>query len=253
MGSSSRASKPRNNLLLDGAGAGVLVTGAAGGIGEAVVARFVNAGARVFSTDLAFPDGACSTDCLAADLTDEGAVAGVVADAQRAMGRIDHVVHCAGAVGGGPLHELATRDWRRGIDINLTSAFLLARAVRAPLTVSSGALVLMSSPNGVHGGSALSGPAYAAAKAGVLNLTRYLAKEWAPLRIRVNCVIPGAVDTPMLARLSDDERATLIAATPLKRLTTADDVAGVCAFLCSSHARSITGAALSVTGGRLLP
>jgi NAD(P)-dependent dehydrogenase (short-subunit alcohol dehydrogenase family) len=110
----------------------------------------------------------------------------------------------------------------------------------------------MSSPNGVHGGTVLSGPAYAAAKAGVLNLTRYLAKEWAADGVRVNCVVPGTVDTPMLKRLDEAELKAIVNSIPLGRLTTPQDVASACAFLCSDHTRSMTGAVMNVSGGRLL-
>ncbi|MEZ6023770.1 MAG: SDR family oxidoreductase [Hyphomonadaceae bacterium] len=251
MRSSAATSKPPNNLLLDAAGRGALITGANGGIGRAVTALLAAAGARVVATDLRFDDDAPVGERIAADLSRAADAAALAAAATRA-GALHYVVHCAGLVGAGPLAEMKLDAWRAGIEANLTSAYLLARFTHGALAESQGALVLMSSPNGVHGGTILSGPAYAAAKAGVLNLTRYLAKEWAP-DVRVNCVVPGAVDTPMLARLSTTERQTLIDATPLKRLTTPEDVASACAFLCSEHARSITGAALNVTAGRMLP
>jgi len=189
---------------------------------------------------------------VSADLTDERSVAALFARPELDDG-LDFLVHAAGSVGQGPLAEMSYAAWSEGLAVNLDSAFLLARAALKALAKRRGSLVLISSPNGVHGGTTLSGPAYAAAKAGLLNLTRYLAKEWAAHGVRVNCVVPGAVDTPMLARLSQEDRDALIEATPLKRLTTAKDVAAACAFLCSTHARSITGATLNVTGGRLLP
>lgn len=252
MANSAAPSKPPNNLLFDGAGRRVLVTGAAGGIGMAAAALFTQCGARVFASDIGFAEAPA---CLhaSADLTCEADVERLIEAADHALGGIDCIVHCAGRVGRGPLAEMSLEAWNEGVAINLDSAMLLAKHGLAHLAHSQGALVLMSSPNGVHGGTILSGPAYAAAKAGVLNLTRYLAKEWAGQHVRVNCVIPGAVDTPMLARLSQDERDALIAATPLKRLTTPEDVAASCAFLCSQHSRAVTGAALNVTGGRMLP
>src|SRR5690606_38167773 len=139
-------------------------------------------------------------------------------------GRIDALVHAAGAVGAGPLADTALTDWERVIDANLTSAFLVARAGRDALDRSGGAMVLLGSSNGCNGGSALSGAAYAAAKAAIANLGRYLAKEWAP-RVRVNTVAPGPVRTPMLERLSKDQIAALEQAMPTGRLIEPDEVA----------------------------
>jgi NAD(P)-dependent dehydrogenase (short-subunit alcohol dehydrogenase family) len=113
-------------------------------------------------------------------------------------------------------------------------------------------MVLMSSSNAVNGGSAVSGAAYAVAKAGLLNLSRYLAKEWAPDLIRVNCIAPGPVATPMLDRLDAAAHAALIAAIPLKRYAEAAEIAAVTGFLCSAHAASMTGAVINVSGGLVL-
>lgn len=139
------------------------------------------------------------------------------------------------------------------LDVNLTSAFLVVRATHHLLGASgSGRLLLVSSTNGINGGSTLSGPAYAAAKAGVINLSRYLAREWSGDGIRVNCVAPGPVDTPMLARLDAATIDGLVAATPLGRLATAGDVAAVIRHLCSGAAGFLTGTVHNVSGGLLL-
>jgi NAD(P)-dependent dehydrogenase (short-subunit alcohol dehydrogenase family) len=249
---STSSASPLNNRLFDGDGRAVLVAGADGGVGRAVVTLLAACGASVLAVDLHGAEGhdgpVLRRRC---DLTDEAQVAALPALAQAAFGRLDHVVHCAGAVGRGPLAQMSLEAWREGLAVNLDSAFLLARACHEALVRARGSLVLMSSPNGVHGGTGLSGPAYAAAKAGVLNLSRYLAKEWAP-DVRVNCVVPGTVDTPMLRRLSADDLAAIVASIPLGRLTGAEDVAATVAFLCSDHARSMTGAVMNVSGGRLL-
>lgn len=233
-----------------------LVTGAAGGIGRAAVAALMREGFAVAAVDLALADLPCAFDApfeaISADVTDEAAVAGAVERCVQRFGGIDCVVHLAGTVGKGPLTEVSVTDWRRLLEVNLTSAFLLARAAHPHLRERRGTLLLVSSTNGLNGGSALSGPAYAVAKAGVLNLVRYLAKEWGAEGIRVNAVAPGPVDTPMLARLPEATREALRQSIPLGRLASADDVAGIVAFLCSPQAAYLTGAVLNVSGGLVL-
>ncbi len=110
-------------------------------------------------------------------------------------------------------------------------------------------MVLFSSVNGRHGGNRLSGPAYAVAKAGVIGLTRHLAKDQARRRVRVNCVAPGPVATPMIDRLADDEMAALRATIPLDRITSPVEIAETVGWLCSPGAASITGAVIDVNGG----
>jgi 3-oxoacyl-[acyl-carrier protein] reductase len=233
-----------------------LVTGAAGGIGRATVSALMREGFAVAAVDLALADLPCAFDApfeaISADVTDESAVAGAVERCVRRFGGIDCVVHLAGAVGRGPLVEVSAADWRRLLDVNLTSAFLLAKAVHPHLRDRRGTLLLVSSTNGLNGGSALSGPAYAVAKAGVLNLVRYLAKEWGAEGIRVNAVAPGPVDTPMLARLPEATREALREAIPLGRIADPADVAGVVSFLCSPQAEYLTGTVLNVSGGLVL-
>lgn len=238
----------------EGAGTSVVfVTGAAGGIGAALVERLHEARMRVYATDLrlaAVPCGAADFRMAPLDVTDEAAVGAAVADCVAQFGRLDHAVHLAGEAGSGPVETVSRAEWQRLLDLNLTSAFLLAKAVRVPLHESQGSLVLTSSINGLHGGSALSGPAYAAAKAGIVNLVRYLAKEWAPGRVRVNAVAPGPVDTPMIARFSAAERERIAAAVPLGRLGEPRDVAAAIAWLID--ARWVTGTVLNVSGGVVL-
>ena len=110
-------------------------------------------------------------------------------------------------------------------------------------------MVLLGSSNGISGGSALSGAAYAVAKAGVHNLTRYLAKEWAADGIRVNALAPGPIDTAMVARLDGATRSVLRRDVPLGRFGTADEVAAHVLFLCSRHAAWQTGTVTNLSGG----
>ena len=228
----------------------VFLTGSANGIGLALRSKLSALGAKVFAVDMAAQKGD-SAVTYKADLAREADVKNAVAACRRALGPIDNLLHVAGRIGRGPLTEMSLKAWREEIAVNLTSAFLLAREAYGDLRQTKGSVVFVSSPNGVHGGTTLSGPAYASAKAGLVNLTRYLAKEWAGDGIRVNCLVPGTVATPMLDRLSDEERESLIRSIPLGRLGTADEMADAVLFLAAS-APYMTGATLNVTGGRLM-
>ncbi len=231
------------------------VTGAAGGIGRCTVALLARGGFLVLATDrdTGGREGERNVEWSQLDVTDEHAVASAAAEFQRRHGKLDAVVHLAGRVGRGPLAGQSLDEWNEGLEVNLTSAFLVARAALPLLRAGHNAgLVLMSSINGLNGGSALSGPAYAVAKAGIINLTRYLAKEWAAVDIRVNCVAPGPVDTPMLARLDSATVERLVAASPLGRLATADEVASTIVRLCTASGSFLTGTVQNVSGGMVL-
>ena len=162
------------------------------------------------------------------------------------------MIHLAGRAGSGPIDEVSTAQWQELMSINLTSAFILAREAHTALRESRGTLTLMASTNALNGGNALSGPAYAVAKAGIVNLTRYLAKEWASEGIRVNCLAPGPIDTPMVARFSDQVRARLEANVPLGRIGQANEVANAIDYLIAPEASFITGTVMNVSGGLVL-
>ena len=234
-----------------GAAECALVSGAAGGIGSAVVERFVkrglNVGAMVLPGQEA-PGGLA----LPAEATDEAQVAEAVERCVAELGAPRWVVHTVGITGEGPFADVALDDWNRVVDVNLTSTFLLARAVYPHLRQTRGAMVLYSSTNAINGGNALSGPAYTAAKAGIIGVARYLAREWAEDGIRVNCIAPGPIDTPMLDRLGPERRALLAERAPLGRLGTAWECAAITDFLCSDEAGHMTGTIANISGGLLL-
>jgi NAD(P)-dependent dehydrogenase (short-subunit alcohol dehydrogenase family) len=231
----------------------VLVTGAAGGIGQALVARCLDAGARVAAFDLK-PQSGEDPDLLAlpGDATDEAAVADAIAQVQSRWDRLDVLVNNAGRVGAGRVESLALDDWRAVIETNLTSVFLFCKHSIPMLKASRGAIVNLSSTNGLTGGSPLSGPAYAAAKAGIIALTKHLARDLAADGIRANAIAPGPIDTPMLDRLGDAGIEQLRQSIPLGELGTTDDVANLALFLASSAARHLTGVTISLSGGLVM-
>jgi 3-oxoacyl-[acyl-carrier protein] reductase len=233
-----------------------LVTGAAGGLGRAVVDLLRERGMRVVATDLALAALPCTDPAFemeSLDVTDEAGIARCVQGLLGRHGRLDHVVHLAGRAGAGPLDAVSRADWDAILAVNLTSAFLLARAVHAPLAQSRGSLVLTSSTNAINGGSALSGPAYAVAKAGLVNLTRYLAREWAAEGIRVNCLAPGPIDTPMVTgRFTPEVQARLRDSVPLGMIGRPRHVAHAVGYLTSADAAFVTGTVMNLSGGLVL-
>ena len=228
-----------------------LVTGAAGGIGSAVVERFINRGLQVGAMVLPGQEAPGGLT-LPAEATDEEQVAQAVARCVEELGPPRWVVHTVGITGKGPLLDVSLTDWEQVVDVNLTSTFLLARAVHPYLKQTRGAMLMYSSTNAINGGNELSGPAYTAAKAGIIGIVRYLAREWADDGIRVNCIAPGPIDTPMLDRLGPERRAYLAERAPLGRLGTAEECAGLTNFLCSDAAGHMTGTITNLSGGLVL-
>lgn len=239
--------------LLDASGRVAFVTGATGGIGQAVVRMMLDAGAKVAASGRrAVPFDDERVLPLTLDVTDENTVAAAIESCVNAFGRLDYLIHMAGMVGKGRIDEMPLEDWNEVVATNLTSSFLLMKHGYRHLTKPGGVAVLCGSSNGYNGGSYLSGAAYASSKAALVNLTRYCAKEWAPDGIRAHVISPGPVDTPMLDRLSDDQHDGLKAALPLGKYATAEECAGAVLFLCSDHAASMTGTNVNISSGLVL-
>ena len=233
-----------------------LVTGAAGGIGKATVSMLRARGMRVAAADLRLAELPCTDPGFLSctlDVVDEAAIARTVDRVLREFGQLDHVVHLAGQTGDGPLTAVSRSDWDRLLAVNLTSAFLLAKAVAASLATAHGTLTLTASTNAINGGNALSGPAYAVAKAGIINLMRYLAREWAPQGVRVNALAPGPIATPMVTgKFTAQQLQTVRDNVLLKRLGRAEEVAAAVGYLVSRDAQYVTGTVMNVSGGVVL-
>ncbi len=235
-----------------------LLTGAGSGIGRASALRFAAEGACVACVD-ANSDAAAATAqtiearggraiALEADVTDEAACGHMVAQTLAHFGRLTTLVNCAGVrPEPGPTPSLP--EWRRVVDINLTGSYLAARAALPPLTESgAGSITHLASIFGLVGGA--TGAAYAASKGAIVNLTRQMALEWAP-RVRVNCVCPGVIETPMTAGLRADPAwaQKVLRRYPLGRFGQPEEIAAAILYLASDEAAFVTGIALPVDGG----
>lgn len=233
------------------AGARVLVTGAAGGIGSAVAAAFAAAGSRLVVSDVARFESPHHVEV--ADLRDPAACVRLVGAAAGTLGGLDAVAHLAGVLRRQDLAAVTEADWDLQQDVNLKAAFFLLRAAGELMTAqgTGGRLVAATSQgwwSGGYGGSAV----YAASKGGLVSLCRGLARTYGPAGVTVNTVAPGAIDTPMLTTgLAPDALAGIEAATPLGRLGTPAEVAAAVLFLASRRASFITAATLNVSGGWL--
>lgn len=230
-----------------------LITGIASGIGAACAARFAAEGARIAGFDVNKPaDGTPCERFWDLDVRQEDAVAQAVAAAADHFGRIDVLVNAAGVAQMGPVHALATEDWDRVLDINLKGTFLVSKHVVARmLERGAGSIIHLASIEGLIGGQGTA--AYNASKGGVVLLTRNMAIDYGRSGVRVNCLCPGFIDTPMTAPMMLDEnrpaREHIENLHALGRFGLAEEVAGAAAFLASDDASFVTGHALAVDGG----
>jgi NAD(P)-dependent dehydrogenase (short-subunit alcohol dehydrogenase family) len=224
-----------------------LVTGGTSGLGEACVERFRAEGATVVTLDLANgPDHKV-------DVRDEAEVQAAVDATVAEHGRLDIVVNSAGVAGGGPVHLVPLEDFDRVIGVNLTGTFLVSKhALRHMLEQKSGSIINIASVEGIEGTEG--GSSYNASKGGVVLLTKNMAVDYGAAGIRVNCICPGFMDTPMFRSVMDSpgmsgHKETYRKQHKLQRFGRPEEIAGAAYFLASDDSSFVTGHALVVDGG----
>ncbi len=241
----------------------VLVTGAASGIGEACVERFLREGATVVGCDLAaptrdldLPAGVDPAGFVQLDVRDEHAVAELIASIVAEHGRLDGVVNSAGTAGGGPVHMVEAAEWERVLSINLTGTYLvckhaiIAMLAQDPIDDERGSIINLASVEGLEGTAG--GSAYNASKGAVVIFSKNMAIDYGARGIRVNAICPGFINTPMLQGVfgegMDTVRADIIREHALRRLGKASEIAAAALFLLSDDASFVSGVALPVDG-----
>ncbi|MDB5385106.1 MAG: 3-oxoacyl-[acyl-carrier-protein] reductase [Planctomycetaceae bacterium] len=240
----------------------VLVTGGSRGIGRAAAIRFASEGANVSINYLSRPEPAEETlgqiksygrkaVAIPGDVSLPENAADIVAQARRALGPIDILVHCAGYSVVEPASQVTWESWKQTMNVNLDGTFNMIYAVkdemlerrRGRIVTTSSVAALRQRKNQVH---------YSASKAAVIAMTRCLAEAWAEFNVRVNCVCPGLTETEMSYALSPEARQSVISQTPLGRVGTPDEIANVIRFLASDESSFMTGQTLVACGGRVM-
>lgn len=243
----------------DFSGKVALVTGGSRGIGRAICLELGRRGATVVLSYAGNDDAAAETvkalgavgaaaSSIKFDVADTAACSSAIERVVKEHGRLDVLVNNAGVAIDGLVMRFKDEDWDRTLSTNLKGAFALIRAACRPMMKQrGGAIINVSSVVGEMGNPGQA--AYAASKAGLIGLTKSVAKEMASRSVRVNCVTPGFITTDMTASLSDELRAEMTKAIPLGRIGSAEEVAAAVAFLASDAASYITGEVLKVNGG----
>ena len=237
-----------------------LVTGASRGIGRAIAVALARGGAKVAlnyagnqaaaeeALRLVREAGAPEARLFQFDVADPVAAAKAVDEVVSTMGGLHILVNNAGIALDQLVMRVKDEDWQRQLDVNLSGAFHLIRAATRPMMKArGGSIVNLTSVVGEMGNAGQAG--YAATKAGLIGLTKSVARELASRNVRVNAVAPGYIDTDMTASLPEDAKRKMAEMIPLGRLGSAEDVAAAVAWLCSDQASYVTGEVLRVNGG----
>ena len=244
-------------MKIDMTGRVALVTGSTRGIGNAIAKTLVGCNAKVAvvgrdagkAKDVATSLGAAGG--FACDVGDPDSVEKLVADVEKELGSVDILVNNAGLTKDNLIMRLKNEDWDAVLDANLRGAFVAIRAAsRGMMKRRWGRIINIASVVGIVGNKGQSN--YAASKAGLIGLTKSVAKELASRNILANVVAPGFIETDMTAAMTPEARATLSGQIPLERLGSPGDIAGAVAFLASDAAAYITGQVIVVDGGMVM-
>lgn len=236
-----------------------VVTGGSRGIGREIVLSFLNEGASIYFLDLQEGEYLSEYQSIAkshgagawfkeANVADEDRVNTVIDEIAKEAGRIDILVNNAGITRDGLIFRMKTEDWKTVLDVNLSSAFYCSRAAsRHMIKQKGGSIINVASIVGVIGNGGQTN--YSASKAGLIGLTKSLAREVASRSVRVNAVAPGFIVTPMTDKLNEEQKAALYGQIPMGRLGEPAEVAKVILFLASDLSSYITGEVVKITGG----
>ena len=245
-------------MKIDLTGRTALVTGSTRGIGRAIAEPLAGAGARVAVVGRDQAKAADAADKVgrdargfACDVGDPASIVALVDGVEKAFGQIDILVNNAGLTRDNILFRIKDEDWDTVLDANLRGAFVAIRAAsRGMIKRRWGRIINIASVVGITGNKGQAN--YAASKAGLIGLTKSVAKELGSRNVLVNAVAPGFIDTDMTAAMTPEARTSLSGQIPLERLGSPQDIAGVVTFLASEHAAYITGQTLVVDGGMVM-
>jgi 3-oxoacyl-[acyl-carrier protein] reductase len=238
-----------------------IVTGASRGIGKAIALRFAREGAHVVATATTLESAnktvaeikqkGGNAHAIAVDISDEKSVTAMVSEVLEKFGTIDILVNNAGITRDNLLVRMSRDDWQKVIDVNLTGAFYCIKAVtKTMMRKRAGKIINISSIVGQTGNAGQVN--YSAAKAGLIGMTKSVAKELAGRNVQVNCVAPGYVRTDMTADLPEANKEKLLEAIPAGRMGDPEDIAGPVAFLASEDANYMTGQIIHADGGMVM-